>query len=350
MAKYDRQAKAFIEDNSIPFHISDKPLERADEVNGAIFPEINIRTEGIAQSARVWIRQAPNADPTGTEQLVIKEVGEPDHAYDVIINGTVYPVKSAKSRNNNPEILELVSEYLNDLEDNKGYSTQRLKDAIQNSYTKGFPTFENVPGLRGSATTLNAVLTKYFEYTEDEKTGARSYKWELMKDLIDGNIMIFRNIDDNTIDIITLTSFDLNVQAGFKKGTNILGHYKFDGEYVDLQGNYGNIEAVRTMELLNEILPQLGDVRLGTLGVLSSINGSSFRKFDIGQFNKNYFQDIIKVVNKENSGLNIENNFRAAKFVDPVESILNEYLRIIESKSPSEQARYKEYGFDDLSV
>lgn len=350
MAKYDRQVKAFIEDNSIPFHISDKPIERADEVNRAIFPEINIRTEGIAQSARVWIRQAPNTDPTGTEQLVIKEVGEPDHAYDVVINGVVHPVKSAKSKNNNPEILELVTKYLNDLEDNKGYSTQRLKDAIENSYVKGFPTFETVPGLMGSATTLNAVLTKYFEYTEDEATKRKDYKWELMKDLIDSNILIFRNKEDNTVDIITLTSFDLNVQAGFAKGTNILGHYRFDGQYVDLQGNYGNIEAVRAMELLNEVLPQLGEVRLGTLGVLSSINGSSFRKFDIGQFNKNYFQEIIKVVNKENSGLNIENNFRAAKFVDPVESILNEYLRIVDSKSTSEQARYAEYGFGQLSV
>lgn len=350
MAKYDRQVKAFIEDNSIPFHISDKPIERADEVNRAIFPEINIRTEGIAQSARVWIRQAPNTDPTGTEQLVIKEVGEPDHAYDVVINGVVHPVKSAKSKNNNPEILELVTKYLNDLEDNKGYSTQRLKDAIENSYVKGFPTFETVPGLMGSATTLNAVLTKYFEYTEDEATKRKDYKWELMKDLIDSNILIFRNKENNTIDIITLTSFDLNVQAGFAKGTNILGHYRFDGQYVDLQGNYGNIEAVRAMELLNEVLPQLGEVRLGTLGVLSSINGSSFRKFDIGQFNKNYFQEIIKVVNKENSGLNIENNFRAARFVDPVESILNEYLRIVDSKSTSEQARYAEYGFGQLSV
>lgn len=350
MAKYDRQVKAFIEDNSIPFHISDKPIERADEVNKAIFPEINIRTEGIAQSARVWIRQAPNTDPTGTEQLVIKEVGEPDHAYDVIINGVTHPVKSAKSRNNNPEILELVTKYLNDLEDNKGYSTQRLKDAIENSYVKGFPTFETVPGLMSSATTLNAVLTKYFEYTEDEITKRKEYKWELMKDLIDSNVLIFRNKDDNTIDIITLTSFDLNTQAGFAKGTNILGHYRFDGQYVDLQGNYGNIEAVRTMELLNEILPQLGEVRLGTLGVLSSINGSSFRKFDIGQFNKNYFQEIIKVVNKENSGLNIENNFKAAKFVDPVESILNEYLRVVDSKDSSERARYDEYGFGQLSV
>lgn len=350
MAKYDRQVKAFIEDNSIPFHISDKPIERADVVNRAIFPEFNIRTEGIAQSARVWIRQAPNTDPTGTEQLVIKEVGEPNHAYDVIINGTVHPIKSAKSRNNNPEILELVTKYITELEDTKGYSTQRLKDAIENSYAKGFPTFENVPGLRGSATTLSAVLTKYFEYTENETTKTRSYKWELMKDLVDSNVLIFRNKDDNTIDIITLTSFDLNTQAGFKNGTNILGSYRFDGQYVDLQGNYGNIEAVRAMELLNEILPQLGEVRLGTLGVLSSINGSSFRKFDIGQFNKNYFQEIIKVVNKENSGLNIENNFKAAKFVDPVESILNEYLRIIDSKSPSEVARYQEYGFGQLSV
>lgn len=187
--------------------------------------------------------------------MVIKEVGEPDHAYDVVINGVAHPVKSAKSRNNNPEILELVTEYLNDLEDNKGYSTQRLKDAIENSYVKGFPTFETVPGLMGSATTLNAVLTKYFEYTEDETTRRKDYKWELMKDLIDSNILIFRNKEDNTIDIITLTSFDLNVQAGFAKGTNILGHYRFDGQYVDLQGNYGNIEAVRAMELLNEVLP-----------------------------------------------------------------------------------------------
>jgi hypothetical protein len=36
-----------------------------------------------------------------------------------------------------------------------------------------------------------------------------------------------------------------------------------------MEANYGNIEAVRTMTLLNEIVPELGDVRLGRLKVLS---------------------------------------------------------------------------------
>lgn len=347
MQKYDNQVKAFIEGSTIPFHISDRPVERADEVTKAIFPEFNIRSEGIAQSARVWIRQAPNVDPTGTEQLVIKEVGEPDHAYDVIINGEVHPIKSAKSRNNNEEIRKVVEDFISELDDTKGYSTQRLKEAIENSYAKGFPTFENIQGLRNSATTLRAVFNKYITRKKDKDGNLMEPEWELQKDLVDANVLIFKN-KDGIVDIISLTSFDLNAQAGFKRGTNILGHYRFNGEYNSLQGDYGNIEAVRAMELLNEILPQLGDVKLGTLGVLSSINDSSFRKFDIGHFNKAYFQDIINVVNKENSELKIENNFRAAQFVDPIESILEEYLKIIDKKSDKARAEYQEYGFDQL--
>lgn len=346
MQKYDNQVKAFIESSAIPFHISDKPIERADEVNKAIFPEFNIRTEGIAQSARVWIRNAPNTDPTGTEQLVIKEVGEPDHAYDVIINGVAHPIKSAKSRNNNDEIRKVVEDYISELDDSKGYSTQRLKEAIENSYTKGFPTFENVQGLRGSATTLGAVFNKYLP-RRDKDGNLMEPEWELQKDLIDANVLIFKN-KDGVVDIISLTAFDLNTQAGFRKGTNILGSYRFNGEYNSLQGDYGNIEAVRAMELLNEILPQLGDVKLGTLGVLSSMGGSSFRKFDIGHFNKTYFQNIISVVNKENPDLKIENNFKAAQFVDPIESILEEYIKIIDNKSDKVKAEYQEYGLDQL--
>jgi hypothetical protein len=70
-------------------------------VNRAIFPDLNLRTEGIAQSAKEWIKSAPNIDPTGTEPLVIKEIGDPNHAYDVIINGTVHPIKSGKNKNTN---------------------------------------------------------------------------------------------------------------------------------------------------------------------------------------------------------------------------------------------------------
>lgn len=347
MQKYDNQVKAFIESPKISFHISDEPIKRADEVNAAIFPEFNMRTEGIAQSARVWIRQAPNIDPTGTEQLVIKEVGEPDHAYDVIINGVAHPIKSAKSRNNNDEIRKVVENYISELDDTKGYSTQRLKEAIENSYAKGFPTFDNVQGLKGSATTLRAVFNKYLP-KQDKDGNIIDSGWELQKNLVDANILIFKN-KDGVIDIISLTAFDLNTQAGFKKGTNILGTYRFDGQYNDFKGDYGNVEAVRAMEFLNEILPQLGDVTLGTLGVLSSINGSNFRKFDIGHFNKTYFQNIISVVNKENSEIKIKNNFKVAQFVDPIESILEEYIKIVDNKPDKVKAEYQEFGFDQLA-
>lgn len=349
MAKYDRQVSAFIQDSYIPESISEKPIERADKINRAIFPDLNIRNDGISLSAIEWIKSAPSIDPTGTEPLVIKEIGDPNHAYDVIIDGKVHPIKSGKSKTNNKEIIDLVSEYIDKLDDNKGYSTQRLKDAIKNSFKKGFPIFSTVPGLMNYAASLEAVFAKYLSYQEDPDTKTREYSWELLDDLIDSNVLVFRNKEDNIIDLISLTSFDLNAKASLRFGSNILGGYKLDTQYKGLDAHYGNIEAVRAMELLNEILPQLGDVRLGTLGVLSSINNASYRKYDIGQFNKLYFQDILDVVSKENQELEITNNFKSAKFIDPIEAILEEYLIIVQDKSSQEQAEYAKYGFDQLT-
>ena len=163
---------------------------------------------------------------------------------------------------------------------------------------------------------------------------------------------MFKNNEDNTLDIITLSSFDLRAKAPIKQGrNNILGFYKMDSDdsSITLEGDYGNVEAVRTMELLNEMLPQLGDnVKLGTLGILSSINGAAYRAYNIGEFNKNYFQDIITIGNKENEGLNIENNFSVAQFTDPVEEILKEYITITTGKPEAYVREYAQYGFDEL--
>ena len=351
MHKFDRQVAHFIKDNSIPYHISSQPISRALEVNKAIFPTVNLRNEGIGQSAKEWIKYAPSIDPEGTEPLVISQVNDIDHAYEVTIKGEKYNIKSNKPKEKNQEILDLVSRYVSDLEDSKGYSTQRLKEAILNSYDKGFMTFSTVPGLKSIAIQLESVLGKYLnDYVTNEKTGKREYTWELLSDLIDANILVFKNNEDNTLDIITLSSFDLRAKAPIRQGrNNILGYYRRDSEYIDLEGDYGNVEAVRTMELLNEMLPQLGsNVKLGTLGVLSSINGAAYRSYNIGEFNKNYFQNIITVVNKENSGLNIENNFSVAQFTDPVEEILKEYITITTGKSEAYVREYTQYGFDEL--
>lgn len=350
MHKFDRQVAHFIKDNSIPYHISSEPISRALEVSKAIFPTINLRSEGIGQSAKEWIKYAPSIDPEGTEPLVITQVNDIDHAYEVTIKGVKHNIKSNKPKDKSQEILDLVSHYVEELEDSKGYTTQRLKEAIQTSYERGFMTFSSVPGLKGMSIQLESVLGKYLnDYVEDE-SGHREYTWELLPDLIDANILVFKNNNDNTLDVITLSAFDLRAQAPIKQGRhNILAFYKRDSEYIDLEGDYGNVEAVRTMELLNEMLPQLGDnVKLGTLGILSSINGAAYRSYNIGEFNKNYFQNIITVVNKENERLNIENNFSVAQFTDPVEEILKEYTIITEGKPAAYVREYNQYGFDEL--
>ena len=218
MHKFDKQVAHFIKDNSIPYHISSQPISRALEVNKAIFPTINLRNEGIGQSAKEWVKYAPSIDPEGTEPLVISQVNDIDHAYEVTIKGKKYNIKSNKPKEKNQEILDLVFKYISDLEDSKGYSTQRLKEAILNSYDKGFMTFSTVPGLKSIAIQLESVLGKYLnDYVTNEKTGKREYTWELLPDLIDANILVFKNNEDNTLDIITLSSFDLRAKAPIKQ-------------------------------------------------------------------------------------------------------------------------------------
>ena len=351
MDKYDKAVAHFVTSNAIPQHISSEPIKRAEEVSKAIFPTLNLRVDGIGKSAEEWIQYAPSVDPEGTEPLVITQVNEIDHAYEVKINGKVTNITSNKPRKYNKEILKLVRKHVTELDDKKGYTTQRLKDAIINSFDKGFMTFSTVPGLKSMSIQLEAVLGKYFaDYEEDEQTKKKIYKWEILPDLVDANVIAFRNKDTNKLDLILLSAFDIRAKADIKKGQkNILAAYKYDSEYIDLEGDYGNVEAVRAMELLNEILPQLGNVKLGTLGVLSTINNAPYRAYNIGEFNKNYFQNILSIVNSENKGLNAKNNFVQATFSDPVEDIISEYNRITEGKSDSYKKEYDQFGFEELA-
>lgn len=352
MAKYDRQIQTFIQDSQEADYVPEKVVQRADTVNKAIFPELNIKKEGyIGQSARMWVAQAPNVDPTGTEPLVIREI---DDGYEVVIKGTPHKIKSKRSKNKNQEIIDLVSKHIEELEDYKGYSTQRLKEALSSSYQKGFLAFGDVRGFEGSTRKLNAILGKYFSDYE-EIDGKKRYKWKLLDDLIDANVLVFENKDTGVIDVISISAFDLNSQVTLNKGKNLLGSYLYDtnSSRSELTADWGNIEAVRAMELVNEILPGLlktkEKVRLGTISVLSAIGDSSFRQWDFGQFNRDYFQNIIQVVNKENPKLNIENNFKNAEFVDPIDAILQEYQRAMEGRSEFDQNRLSYYGFDQLT-
>lgn len=355
MAKYDRHVEAFIQNNYTVDYVPEEVVDRANEVNRAIFPELNIKREGyIGQSASMWIAQAPNIDPTGTEPLVIKEV---DDGYEVIIKGTPHKISSRKSKMKNQEIFNLVSQYVSELEDYKGYSVQRLKDAIQSSFKKGFLSLGDIRGFEGSTRHLENALGKYFsEYEKVADSDQKIYDWVLRDDLSDANVLIFKNKKTGAMDMISLSSFNLSAQVPLSKGKkNLLGSYVYDNDIrrSELSSDFGHIEAVRAMELLNELIPSLlqsgEQVKLGTLGVLSAVGDNSFRPFDIGQFNKDHFQHILNVVRTENPNLSVVNNFKDVEFINPVDALLQEYQRVMEGRAEFEKNRLAYYGFDQLT-
>lgn len=349
MHKYDKDARYFIDVRPKFQPISDKFIERVDAVNHAIFPELNVKYQGIAKSARSWIMNAPDADSDGTEPLVIRYVGDVGHYYDVIINGVVHKIESKRGKNVNPDILNLVTKHLSELTDNLGYSTQRLKEAIQESYNKGRSTFAVRKGLANKANTLESALRKYMAVTRDKDGRIIDHEWELLDNLIDANVLIFRN-KDNELDLVNLSTFDLNEKATFSKGDTVLGSYLRKSEYIDLESNYGNIEVIRALTLLNEIIPQLGEAKLGNVSVLSAVGNAPFITHNIGEFSKKYYYNILNVVGNENKELDIKNNFREAKFVSQLQALTKAYLEIVSPLSEADKDFYYKYGFKALET
>lgn len=348
MDKYDKYARYFISSNYVPTHISNEPDERAREVCRAIFPDLNLTEMGIDRSARQWVKNAPGSDPLGIEPLVITKVNDYDHTWEVIIDGKVIPIKDKTSnKNKNQEILKVVKEHLSELVSNKGYSIQVIKDALSNSMKRGFSTFSEVKGLQAIASKLDAIFNKYvLSYTEDEETKERTYEWEMLDTLTDNSIIIFKN-KDNTIDVVSLTSFDINAKAEFTNGTNILGGYRTDSQFTYLSGTFGNIETVRAVEFLNESIGELKDSTLGNITVVSTLTGDS-QTTHIGEFNRNYFQKILDEVNVENPKLKAKNNITGRSVTNPVDTLLQEYQRIIENRSRAVQISYESFGFDQV--
>lgn len=344
--KYDKYTRLMIPNTSKMKEVPSSTHSKADDVFDAIFPDLNVKEKGISESARIWIDKAPSADPNGTAQLVIREVNT-DHRYDVIINGTVHHIKSGRSKNVNKKIFKLVSKHISELEDNKGYSIQKLKDAIESSYKKGFLNLSEIKGLRGSEVKLRGLLYKYLHYTKDE-SGNKFYDWVMESQLIDSNILVFRNVKTNVVDFINLTAFNINAQAKLTKGEGILGAYEYQ-DSLGLRADYGNVEAVRTMALINEIIPSLKDVALGTMHILSSTGDTNYRSYNIGNFNQKYFRAICDKVTKENSDLTINNNFSQINMESPIDSILQTLLAVTDGKNSSQKERILDLGFGELT-
>lgn len=332
-------AARFIQDNSPQKPISSEAIQTAINNSNAIFTSLNINEDGINKTAQEWIRKAPSID-TGKTEIIIKYIGDIDHSYDVIIDGKTYAIKNPKKKEYNPEIIQLVRQHIANLTSNINYSVNNLKDAIQNSYRLGYSTFSNIKGLTGASERLSAIFSKYL-HTRKTADGQDEYVWELLDNLIENNVLIFKNKDTGVIDIISLTAYDIQQKADLSKGTTILGDHLRDTQYVGIPATYGNIAIVNTMNLLNEMYPELGDVTIGNIGVISSTHKGDYLEYNAGEFNRLYYKDIVDKVNRVSPN-KIEYKLQNARFSNVIQNLINEYIRITNNNNATYNIGIKE--------
>ena len=343
--KYFNKAKYFIESNIPEVEDLSQGIKEANNIIQATFPTLNIKSEGIATSAKDWIKNAPDSGDASTP-IIIKPSEDKDYAYDLILSGTVHKIKSAKRIENNKEIEEKVIEHLSELEDNKDFITQQLKSVLDKAIKVGFIDLtKHRVFKKDMENLLKSVFEKYIAKTDKDES-----IWSFDDSLIDQNIFLFTNRNTGQTDVITLSHLNLNSIIKIKGNDNILGAYKRDGQTDTLTSHYGNIETIRTLLLLNSIYPELesSNMKLGQIKVISPTMGSHIRSYDIGNLVKNYLPEIIQTVKENNQELTIQNNLKAAEIVDKVTILLDEYNSIMENKSENTKDIYATMGFEEL--
>ena len=342
--KYDNIAKQFVE---VPFQIdtlNEQELNETDTLLQYSFPFMKIASERIFKSTLDWISEAPSV--SDTDSLVIKEVNEDDCRYRVILYGKIYNIKDFTEKKSNKEIISLVQKHLNQLNSELGDYSAKIANSVERAFKHNSHYLEELQ----NSSFISGVLSKYLPIDKDTPSN-----WELNTDLIEYNILLFKHKDTGQIDVVDITSEDLQQQGDFRKGaTNILGSYKLDGnkEASTLKGDMGNVEFIRTMILLNQLVPSLQDPKLGEIIVLStSKNGQSRRQY-IQQFNENYFKDFLRVVKKENGNKldNVVNNISKADFTNFIEDVINTYNDLMEGLSEAQKNTFEQMGFSELDV
>lgn len=331
--RHEDQVAAHFVDSSITLEAidSDVVLKLHSQIQ-KVFPGSNLDAYGIKETAKTWLEKYWN-------QLKPKTLD--GGGWEIIIPGDTSPIKISDPRigSKNEEILGLIQDRLEDLSTNvqneKGI--YRTITDIQNAYERsGFYSPSGEYGVY-----LKERLAKYFVHTENpDKTFNYTWKLETNSLLMDAGILMFVNKHTGQVDVITLTNYDVKVKYQFKGRDHLLGYYlpKLNDEGFTMQSNYGNLEAIRTMLVLNEVLPHLqgSEIKLGELKVLGinhQMHGKKGVVYDFSQLAPQ-FDTIIKVVNK-NTDAGITNNFREKgfKYIDPADLLIQEWYDILSSPS-----------------
>ena len=341
-AKFDNTAKYFIEESNQIENITSENINIADQINKAIFPFINIKSDIVGKSVIDWINSAKTVGDS--EPLIIKqlETGE----WEVFINGTKHLIENPVEKTRNKDIIELVTKHLDQLNTNGTY-INNIKEYLIDSHRRGFVNTEK---LKRNSDFFNKEFAQYVHKSE---TGDKKISdWELLDDLSDCNILMFKNKNTDVIDVITLSQQNLNVIPEYpKKGnSNILAAYKRDSQIDMPLGDLGQIENIRTLVLLNQIIDKIPNAKLGQIKIISQFGQR--RIYHPENDAPKYLREIFKTIKQEVRDLpDFKYNFKSRHFSDPVENLIREYHAILQDL-PGGKSKFlsETMGFENLET
>lgn len=353
--EFSAMAKYFISSNIEIEPIKNEVVQKINTNLNYFFPNRRVTIEGIQKTVDEWIKH----NYSSRVEARIKKVDQDTHVYELYINEDFSnPIKitSPEEPLKNEELRAAVTAHINKINTNNSEFLAKLIDEIRASKHAG----KSILGKAGSREIrlaeqfVGRSLSKYFRYTV--KNDVKQFEWKLISNdtLLDANILVFKNREDQ-IDVVCLSNFDISASTKFKGRNNIMGSYIPDTKafgLINYKATYGNIEAVRTMTILNEVLPQItqSDFALGNLSIISTHHRGNILSYSMETLNRELFQESVRVIKDNTDGFDFRNNFVNAKYVDPLKLLLYDFRKFISDRglTASEVSDLEELGFSNF--
>lgn len=306
LKKYEQDVKNIIKVDSEPIQdlTIHADLERADLLSRCINPEYDAKSKGLQLSAKTWIREHEHDIKFENDEWII-----------TFEDGTEIRSSNPKTPSNNPDLISKISERLDIIAGGEPIVIDNLITEIINNYHVR-SSFQNRRGFRFSASYADASLALYLDENSDGE-----HDWQLLQNdkLFSCGILLFKNKNTGQIDIVVPSALRPRELIPLKeKRKNILGYYTEDMNAPTLmQATYGNMEIIRALAVLNEIMPELGeDGKLGDIKVITPYSGGDglyrHAKDMVKEFNT-----IVRYLKNNISDLaDYKVNFNKTQFVD----------------------------------
>lgn len=327
LGKHMQQAGKFIPSNVNTVHIDQTSIDAVDKQLSAMFPIKNIKAVGIQATIKDYVDKNWYYWMRGSRE---------GSGWNLTIDGEDIVLTDSRKGSENEELMDIIRKRADKLLDplNGTLNASSIIAAFDGYRRIGFPDFKN--------TYLNSLFTPYFDHTTVTGVDGKlkfKYNWEIIKNdtLSACNILMFRNVNTNQVNVVSISGEDIDGKVEQEKSNTILGHYLSGSFAIDSEGHklmdstYGNIEIMRALTLLNELIPSLPDeAELGNITVIGGIGTKIKSKTVAVETVVPTFLKAQEVLNKKDPELKIENHFKERKNVSTVKSFLSEFWSIIE--------------------